>query len=187
MGPRTALLLLALLAALVAGCGGDDDSDDGGDGEAVGSETFERDGFELTFRYPSDFEERDDIEFSQSAGSGASETAGIGLDETNVIAVQRFDLQNEVTEDNLARVQREADDLFSQLAGQPVEGEETRVAGLPALEYTIELQSPEDAETRAIAIFDGDVQYLLNCQSTPESRNRIAAACDLAVQTAEVP
>lgn len=178
---------LALVAVLVAGCGGDD-SGDGGDegGEAVGSETFERDGFDLTFEYPSDFDERDDIEFSRSAGSGAAETAGVGIDEANVIAVQRFDLENEVTQENLDRVQREADALFSQLAGQEVEGKEARVAGLPALEYTIELEDPEDAETRAVAIFDGNVEYLLNCQSTPESRGRIDTACDLALETAAV-
>lgn len=187
MGLRTALLPLALLAAFAAGCGGDDDADGGNGGqEAASSETFERDGFDLTFDYPSDFEERDDIEFSRSAGSGAAATAGVGIDETNVIAVQRFDLDKEVTQGNLDRVQREADALFSQLAGEEVEGEQTRVAELPALEYTIELQDPEDAETRAIAIFDGNVQYLVNCQSTPEGRVRVNAACDLALDTAEV-
>ena len=103
-----------------------------------------------------------------------------------MIVVQRFDLETEVTEGNLDRVKREADALFSQLAGESAEGEETSVAGLPALEYEIDLEDPADAQTRAVAIFDGDVQYLVNCQSTPDGREEIEAACDLALETVEV-
>lgn len=190
MMPPIAPLMIALLALLVGGCGGGDggDGQDGAseEGGATANETFEAGGFDLTFEYPEDFQQRDDIEFSRSAGNTAAATAGVGLDETNVIVVQRFDLETEVTEGNLDRVKREADTLFSELAGERARGEETEVAGLPALEYQIELEEPADAETRAVAVFDGDVQYLLNCQSTPEQRQRIEAACDLALDTLQV-
>jgi hypothetical protein len=180
---RLAPLTIALIAVVAVGCGGDDE---GGNGGAVGTETFESDEIDLTFEYPEDFEQRDDVEFSRSAGSTAAATAAVGLDETNVIAVQRFDLETEVTEDNVARVKREADELFSQLAGEAADGEETEVAGLPALEYDLQLDEPADAETRAVAIFDGDVEYLVNCQSTPEGRQRIEAACERALDTLQV-
>lgn len=187
---RLVPLTLTLLVVLAAGCGGDDASDEGGEGQGGGAaapaETFEADGIDLTFKYPEDLQERDEIEFSRSAGSAATATAGVGIDETNVIVVQRFDLEAEVTEDNLDRVKREADTLFSQLAGERAQGEETTVAGLPALEYRIDLEDPADARTRALAIFDGDVQYLLNCQSTPEQRQRLEAACEVALGTLEV-
>jgi hypothetical protein len=181
--------MLALMAIVATGCGGDPpdaEEGEGGDGGAVATQTFESDDIDITFEYPEDLEQRDDIEFSRSAGSAAAATAGVGLDESNVIAVQRFDLQTEVTDNNLARVKREADTLFSQLAGEAADGEETTVGGLPALEYNLQLDEPADAETRAVAIFDGNVQYLLNCQSTPEQRQRIEAACDLALDTLEV-
>lgn len=181
--------MLALLAVAAAGCGGDDQEEggeEGGDEGAAATETFQADDIDLTFEYPEDLEQRDDVEFSRSAGNAAAATAGVGLDESNVIAVQRFDLESEVTEDNLDRVKREADTLFSQLAGEAADGEETEVAGLPALEYDLQLEEPADAETRAVAIFDGDVQYLLNCQSTPDGRERIEAACDLALDTLRV-
>ncbi len=110
----------------------------------------------------------------------------MGIDETNVIAVQRFDLETEVTKGNLNRVKREADTLFSQLAGDRAEGERTTIAGLPALEYEIDLEEPADASTRAIAIFDGDVEYLMNCQSTPDRAEQISEACDLALETLEL-
>jgi hypothetical protein len=185
---RPALLILALAALTAVGCGGDgeDEGGDGGGGGAVATETFDSDEIGVTFQYPEDFEQRDDVDFSRSAGSSAAATAGVGLDETNVIAVQRFDLATEVTDGNLARVKREADALFSQLAGEPADGEETEVAGLPALEYDLQLEEPADAETRAVAIFDGSVQYLLNCQSTPDGRQRIDAACERALDTLQV-
>lgn len=187
------LILITLLVAAVVGCGDDGASSEaGGEGDTAGDAggggetTFEAEGIDLSFRYPRDFETRDDVDFSRSAGTSASETAAVGIDDTNLIAVQRFDLQRAVTEGNFERVQREADALFSQLAGEQVEGLRRRVGGLPALEYQIALEEPPDAETRAITVFDGDAQYLINCQSTPELRDRIDQACDRALFTLEV-
>lgn len=181
------MLLLALIPALLAGCGGDGEGDGGGESgggsRVTETATFEDGDFGVTFEYPADFETLDDVTFSRSAGSAADATAAVGLDSDDLLALQRFDLETEVTGDNLRDVRREADTLFSQLSGQQVRGEETRVGGLPALEYDLDLEEPPDAETRAVAIFDGSVQYLLNCQSTPEGRERIRQACRLALDT----
>ncbi len=184
--------MLVLLALLAAGCGGDDADEDSAAGGAPAkpgdplNETFEAEGIDLTFEYPEDLQQRDEIEFSRSAGSAAAATGGVGIDETNLIAIQRFDLGTEVTEGNLNRVKREADTLFSQLAGERADGKRTEIAGLPALEYRIDLEDPADARTRAVAIFDGSVQYLINCQSTPDQAQRIDAACQLALDTLQV-
>lgn len=192
---RGVLALMLLLALGVLGCGGDDEPDDAADsGDETGGEvgggaeeaTFDVEGFDISFQYPSDFEQRDEVDFSRSAGSSPAETAAVGIDETNLIAVQRFDLESRVSDRNFERVKREADELFSQLAGEPVEGIRRRVAGSAALEYQIPLEQPADAETRAIAVFDGDTEYLFNCQSEPELRERIDAACDRALFTLEI-
>ncbi len=183
------LLALSLAAAIIAGCGGDDDEEATTAADETTESTepgvFDQPEFDITFEYPTGFEPLEDISFNRSAGSSAVATAGVGLDETNLIAVQRFDLNTEVTEDNIDAVRPEADELFSQLAGEEVQGKDVEVGGLPALEYEIQLTDPPDAQTRATAIFDGRTQYLLNCQSTPAEADAVEEACDTALDTLE--
>lgn len=192
------IVVAAMLAALLGACGDDDEettdtaadtaTDTGTDtGADTGdTETFDDPEFDVTFEYPSDFQALDEITFNRSAGDTAGATAGVGLDESNLLALQRFDLNIAVTKDNLDEVRPEADQLFSGLAGDKVKGKEVEVGNLPALEYDITLTEPPDAETRATAIFDGQTEYLLNCQSTPQERDAIEAACDTALDTFEV-
>lgn len=181
------LLMLLAAAAIVAGCGDDEESasNDPADTAVEDTETFSEEDFDITFQYPDDFETLEDVQFSQSAGAAAAATTGVGLDGTNLIAVQRFDLETEVTDQNFDEIKQEADRVFSQAAGEQVSGQETDVAGLPALEYEVTVDEAEDLETRAISIFDGNTQYLLNCQSGAEQREAILAACDLALETFE--
>ena len=189
------LLVLFVLAVALVGCGGGDEESPTTGAETTESPTttgatgdneiFDEADFDVTFEYPSDFDPLDDISFNRSAGSSAVATAGVGLDSTNLLALQRFDLNIEVTEDNIDEVQPEADMLFSQLAGEEVEGKDVEVGGLPALEYEITLTEPADAQTRATAIFDGSTQYLLNCQSTAAEEDAVTAACDTALETFE--
>ncbi len=187
--PRTLPALLAA-AALVAGCGGGDEESSSSEPAAVQAgaetnETFSEEGFDITFEYPEDFEVLQDVQFSRSAGVEAGATTAVGLDGTNLVAVQRFDLDVEVSDQNFATVKSEADQVFSQAAEEQVTGEETEVAGLPALEYELTVDEAEDIQTRAVAIFDGNTEYLLNCQSGADQRELILAACDLALETLE--
>lgn len=169
----------ALVTTLCLGCGGQAAPED------AGPATFENPDFGITFEYPSSFETVDDLTFNRAAGSAAQATAGVALDESNLLGLQRFENPFAVTDENLDEVVPEADMLFSQLAGEPVKGIETEVAGLPAIEYDIPLQEPEEGETRVTVFFDGETQYLLNCQSTPEQREAVEAACDMALETLE--
>ena len=43
----------------------------------------------------------------------------------------------------------------------------------------------DGAETRLIALFDGDVEYLINCQCTPKRRADIEKACRQVLDTVE--
>lgn len=174
------LTIVVMSAALTAGCGaGDAETSD------RGTATFDRPEFDVTFDYPASFMELDDVSFNQQAGNAAAATAGVGLDGSNIIAIQRFDQDVAVTDKNLKEVQPQADMLFSQLAGEDLKGKEVEVGGLPALEYEIDLMEPPEGRTRAVAVFDGETQYLVNCQSTPEQREAIEAACDRALETLE--
>jgi hypothetical protein len=68
------ILVGALLAtAVVAGCGGNASVSENSDS---GSARFERQGFDITFRYPASLKEADDLIFGSTAGSADAGRAG---------------------------------------------------------------------------------------------------------------
>lgn len=76
------------------------------------------------------------------------------------------------------------DDLFEQGTGQPGDGEETEIGGLPALEYeSAPTKGRPGEEARLLVIFDGDTEYTINCQSTEKRREDIEKACDTVLET----
>lgn len=170
------LVFLALATALVAGgCGGD-----GG-----GAKTFDDEAFAITFQYPASFEELEDVSIGSTAGAASKETRALGLNEQNVILVDRYDLRIEVTQENLADVKPEVDRVVSQAAGQELSGEEIEIGGLPGYEYVFGLEDPPEARTRFLVLFHGATEYALNCQSTPPQRDEVDAACQLVMETLE--
>jgi hypothetical protein len=176
---RSCLAALLVLPALAfAACGDDDDS--GGEG------TFDREEFPFTFSYPEGFEVTEDVTVDQALGAQADETLAVSLDQDNILLVQSFTLNIAIDESNLNLAKQEIDGLAQQVA-PGAESQETEVAGLPALELEgIEVPTVEDGESTLTAIFDGEQEYFLNCQSTPEHREEIAEACDLALETFEL-
>ena len=98
---RVAAALAAVAsAALLAGCGG------GSDG------VFDREEFGFTFEYPTDFTESDDVKIDENLGSEAAASYGIGLDDDNVILVQRYDIEATVTDSNLDQVKWQRTNCF---------------------------------------------------------------------------
>lgn len=45
------------------------------------------------------------------------------------------------------------------------------------------LSVPEEGESRLVALFEGDQEYLLNCQSTPDEREQVDEACEQMLET----
>lgn len=165
---------IAVASLALAGCGGDEEP-----------ATFENDGFPITFEYPGDWEESEDVSIDQELGGQADETIAIGIDDANGIILQRFTLAMEVTEENLDLAEMEFEGLLQSI-DPDVDAEQSEVAGYPALTIDgIALTEPEDGESRFTILFDGDQEYLLNCQSTPEEREAIEAGCDMAVESIE--
>ena len=168
---RIALLVLALGSLGFASCGG------GSDG------TFDREGFPFQFQYPDAFEESDEVSIDQALGGEAEETVAIGLNDDNAIILQRFTLRIAVDESNLRLAQREIDGLMAQV-DPDASSEPTEVAGLPALLIEkVDVPSIQGGESRLTILFDGDQEYVVNCQSTPEDRAEIEAACETALET----
>lgn len=171
--PLALLATAELCVFALASCGNESDG------------VFEHEGFPFTFEYPDDFEETDDVTVGEELGVAADESAAIGIEENDLIAVQSFTLQAEVDQSNLDLAKREVDGLVRQL-DPDASTQPTEVAGLPALSAeNVIVPGLEGGESRLTIIFDGDTEYVFNCQSTPERRAEVDEACDLALETLE--
>ena len=45
------------------------------------------------------------------------------------------------------------------------------------------IPSIEDGQSRLVFLFDGELEYQINCQSTPDGRDEVESACDEALET----
>jgi len=86
---------------------------------------------------------------------------------------------------DLARSRRQTpgDDLISGLAGTELSGKQVEISGFPGFEYEFDLEDPPEGRSRLFMLFDGKTEYTLNCQSTPDKRDELQAACRQAVDT----
>jgi hypothetical protein len=168
---RLAALLVACALALAAGCGSDE------------PETFDEDGFAITFEYPGDFERTTDVSTDRGVGQ-AEESVALAMSEDNAIFVQRYGLNRPVTPGDAEAVKAELDRVLSRLAGTEVSGRRIDVGGPLAFRYEVEeLQEPEDGRSTIVAVFDGDKEYFINCQSVPDGREELDEACERAIET----
>jgi hypothetical protein len=169
-------LAAVVSAALgLAACGEDEDSD----------QVFDQEGFPFTFSYPDGFEETEDVSLAQSLGADADDSVAIGVADNDGIIVLRYTLQKAVDETNLDEAKAEFDALIAQV-DSGASSKATDVAGFPALEFgTVQVPSIENGESRLVVLFQGDQEYLINCQSTPEHREMVEGACDQALDTLE--
>lgn len=159
---------LALSAALaVAGCGGG-----GGD-----DKTFDNENIGITFKYSPRFHPITEIDFGHTAGAQAAAQSGVALDKVNALIISRYDLNVKIDKDNLSKFKGEVDKVIGQLAGKPVSGREVEYGGLPGYEYVIDVARPAQGQSRLAVLFDGRVEYLVNCQSTPDQRDKVEKGC----------
>lgn len=68
--------------------------------------------------------------------------------------------------------------MIAGLAGRRVPGRRVDFGGLPGYAYRVRPGSPSGAVSRLYVLFDGQVEYFFNCQSTPEARPELDGACD---------
>jgi hypothetical protein len=166
-----ALALAVAALAVGAGCGSDE------------PKTFDEDDFAITFEYPGNFERTTDVRTEQ--GEGRAEAAvALAMSEDNAIFVQRYGLDRTVTPELADAVKTELDEVLSRLAGTEVSGRRIDIGGPVAFRYEIDrLQEPEDGRSTIVAVFDGDKEYFINCQSVPDGREELEDACDMAIGT----
>ena len=158
----------ALLLLAAAACGG-----------SSGSGRYEETGFDITFKIPGGFTIGHDLSVSRNAGARPVDEAAVQVDQDNLIILQRFDLNPkfDITAANLANFKGEVDKVIGSLAGKKVSGHEVEYGGLPGYEYVIPIAQPPQGESRLAVLFDHKVEYLVNCQSTPDTRDKVEKGC----------
>ncbi len=170
------ITLLGAIAALAA-CGGDESA-------SAEPRTFSDDRYPFTFTYPGDLESTDDITNTSGDPAGKSST-GLMFDSDNVLVVTRYStLDAEVTASDMPGAIAELDMVISELTGNPISGTLVDVGGFPGVLYdNVEIPQPPSGRTRMVFLFEGDAQYSIHCQSTPDLRQQVTAACDQAMST----
>jgi hypothetical protein len=152
-----------------------------GDGVA----TFDQPEFGVVFSYPSDMSLRTDVRTGTQAGDIAltDTSVALALDRYDLITISRHTLRTGVTGANLNKAKAEFDRLISQLAPSAAPGSVVQHGGLPGLEYRFQVSGQPGEASRHTILFDGDTEYTLDCQSTPDQRADLERACDTALST----
>jgi hypothetical protein len=183
-----ALLVFALVTASCTAGTSDQTGTSGGTGTSGdGANTFRAHG--VTFQYPGGWQDTTD-DFNVATTSGeALWTAAVSADTYDLVIVEAYSVNQEVTAENLGGAEPEVTAFFEQLFGQ-MDGalergpEDITLAGLPGLEYTGRGASDgTPIESRIIVAFDGSTEYFINCQHTEEGAAEINQGCDQIVNT----
>ena len=167
---QTSLFACVAVVLFASACGG-------GGREGGRGGRYEETGLDITFAIPSGFHIAHDISISKRSGAKAVDQAATAIDQDNLVIVQRYNLKTAITSRNLGTFKGEVDKVIGQLAGKPVTGHEVEYGGLPGYEYVIDVAQPAQGQSRLAVLFDGRVEYLVNCQSTPDQRDKIEKGC----------
>ena len=187
------LLVVALIALVAVACGGDTEeptvtSDNGTEAEAA---TYEDNG--VSFEYPDSWDEFPAEATATSTGSNELWSATVGPDKTNLVNVTAYQLNIEVTEENIGDVEAELDQVIQgvvdQAGGEITDGPTAaEIAGFPAYTYTwqdVEVEG-EPKDSSAYFVFSGDVEYFFNCQFSDDTKEEIQGGCDQILESFEV-
>ncbi|MFL5869663.1 MAG: hypothetical protein ACJ75R_01165 [Solirubrobacterales bacterium] len=178
---RKIRLMVGCAAVAAAGVGVLGCGDSGSD--SSGPATFTNDAYPFTFEYPSSFALSNDVTLNQNLGAQTEDNLALALDNSNGILLQKANLNVTVTKANLEAAKRQFDVLVARI-DPGASGKATEIGGFPALEYgAIPVSSVPDGQSVITFLFQGQTEYVVNCQSTPDHRSEIDAACDQALGT----
>lgn len=185
---RPLLASTMAFALVLGGCAGDVASQDSktmeeaDDGQGPSSQTFDRGGWPFTFQVPADATVTEEVSL-ESQVNAPTDQVGIMLSGPHdIIVLQAYELNTEVTVDNLGAAAAGLNRHIEQLdpGFEVFEGE---IAGLPALRYSFRITSPTEATSEVLVLYDGQQEYLINCQDSPTGGTDVAEACAMLVAT----
>jgi phage baseplate assembly protein gpV len=183
---KTKLTLAAAFLAIAAvACGGDSAEPRVAPEEEEQEEAATYDDNGVTFEYPGEWDEFPAEASATSTGSNELWSATVGPDKTNLVNITAYQLNIEVTEENLDSIEAELDQVIKgvvdQAGGSITSGpDQDEVAGFPAYTYTwtnVEVEG-EPKDSSAYFIFDGDTEYFFNCQFSDETQDEVQSGCD---------
>ena len=139
---------------------------------------FDEDGFDITFEYPEEMNEADNVQDrirrrqlgEGDRGDRLRREGQQGRDHRAALRPQ----PGRSTPENLERAKAELDPLVAQISPGAPRGETGEIRGFPSIDYRgLDGADRSTApETRLVALFDGDVEYLVNCQSHAQAPGR---------------
>lgn len=160
---------------------------------AAGNARFDQPPFDIVFDYPGRMKLYNNVHVQvpeiQAGNKPAGldtrndSTAAVAVDQLNVIWVSRRAIGHQVSNADLGAIKAEFDDTLSRSMGVRTEGMEIEAAGLSGLEYNVPLSQIPTGKSRIVSVFDGEIEYTLNCQSTDGHRGDIESACQTALDT----
>jgi len=149
--------------------------------------TFSRHG--VTFQYPAGWTVKNGLRARASAGKPLS-TDIVGLDDVNLIEVQRYRLNRAVPASALPQLESELTAVVRGLAarsrGRMTAGPtRTRLGTIPGLAYRVAVLNTKDVPvtSRLVFGFRGRGEYLVNCQHAAGRAGAVERACALAIRT----
>lgn len=192
--PKTKLILVVLFMTIAAvACGGDTDEPrvTTEDDDQESAATYEDNG--VSFEYPTGWDEFPAEASATSTGSNELWSATVGPDQTNLVNITAYQLNIEVTEENLDSIEAELDDVIQgvvdQAGGEITSGPTAEeISGFPAYTYTwegVEVEG-EPKDSSAYFIFSGDTEYFFNCQFSPETEEEVQGGCDQILESFSV-
>jgi hypothetical protein len=191
MSKAKLILVAVLVAVAAAACGGGDpepqvvpdESAESEESEEPSVATYDENG--VTFEYPGEWDEFPAEASATSTGSNELWSATVGPDKTNLVNITAYQLNIEVTAENLDTIEGELDgviqDVVGQAGGEITAGpDQDEVAGFPGYTYTwedVEVDG-EPKDSSAYFLFNGDTEYFFNCQFSAETEEEVLAGCD---------
>ncbi len=145
---------------------------------------YERKG--ISFRYPAAWS-REAFTFSENIGSAPEFTEALTPDHRGAITISAYALSPPINDaaNILPDMERMGEQLATSANGELVEPPSaTTIGGLPAITMRVatHLQGGEGA-IRVIAIFAGDTQWGIQCESDATDSTEIEAGCDQVLAT----
>lgn len=138
----------------------------------------------VTYKYPQSWQPQDGLNTEAEQGNRAWQQA-VGPDTTNLAILSQYNLNQEVTAENIGQLQGEVESTISSLAAQaggkttgPVTIEST--AGFPGFTQTLTVKSPsgQEVDSTIWLFFKGKTEYFLNCQYVTAQQAEMLAGCN---------
>lgn len=149
--------------------------------------SFYQPGYHITFEYPSELELISDVPETDHVPRPDCATESpptmLLLEGYDTLVTFWCKTRDSAASDHIELFKKKLDrSLNSAYPGLPG-GVRIEAGGLPGLAYSVPMAPLPGAQMRYIALFDKDIEYVIECQSTPQHRDEMDRACQRVLDT----